>query len=180
MKSDGLERAEGLLLGLGEWRPSVDLDRDGRILSSRVFAPGLREPELGDFVLAAGELVTIVGRGVIDVEALEALEGFDVLFLLILALGQVILAAFSPSVSLASLRDPGKLWLGLGELALAEQLGRALKFTVGGWLGRCQIRLADGRLRFLRGFIGDETCARLSAMTVPTLKNRIAALRAIR
>ena len=67
--------------------------------------------------------------------------GVDVSLLLVLALGQVVLAVLAPGAPLAILGDLGELLLGLGELPLLEQLEGRLEFGVGLRVGR---RLGHG------------------------------------
>ena len=127
-----------VLEGLQPGPPGVDerlLAGEPRVPGELLFRLGLgialREPHLGQRVLAADQLVPELGAGVVGVEPLEAVVGLDVLLLLVLALGHVILDVLAPVRSLSLLGDLGERRLGLGELPLLEELEGVVELLVG-------------------------------------------------
>ena len=106
---------------------------DQRLLAGEARVPGellfrlglgiaLRKPHLCQRVLAADQLVTELGAGIIGEQPLEAVVGLDILLLLVLAFGHVILRLLAPVCALSLLGDLDERRLGLGELALLEEL----------------------------------------------------------
>ncbi len=116
-----LEGLECVSLGIDEWKATVKapVPRDDLVFGR--FGVVLCEPEKGDLVLAADELVHMLGRGIVLFEQLEAVVGIDVLLALKLGLGEIVLTIFADRRALAFLGDLGEFLFRLGELALLKQ-----------------------------------------------------------
>src|SRR5271157_6370299 len=119
--ADVLERFQSRSLGVDERLLAGEAGVPGQLLLGLDLGIALREPHLGERVLAADQLVEEFGTGIIGKKSLVAVVGLDVLLLLILDLGDVVLRLLAPVRAFSLLGDLRKRGLGLRELALLEQ-----------------------------------------------------------